>query len=185
MPKASFSIRTLLLLVTLVALYFPTRAIYEPWQESRLRVSHAMFHDFSVLAKLTEGDSLEEVSRHYDSLRPIDSNSPLHSRLKMEFAALNNLTFDETDEFYEYRTHGDGNFGYLQFRDGLLVNHPSDIFGDPVANTVRNKSALPGVFDRMGVWPVYIIVVIVFLTIWILAVRIFENHTNTAVNQGT
>ncbi|MFT5300137.1 MAG: hypothetical protein ACI87E_005113 [Mariniblastus sp.] len=171
MPRITFSIRTLLLAVTVVALYFPTHAFYDPWQQDRLRVSHHMYHDFTVLAKLSEGDSVEDVCSNYTVIDRVDRDA-LREQLVGLLSAMG-TEVELKDEFYEYTVHGEGNFGYLQFRDGKLVNHSRDRFNDPVANTLRNGAQLPGAVDRMGVWPIYGAVVTLFLAAWLTLERTF------------
>ena len=183
MPRFTFSIRTMLILITAVALYFPTHAIYEPWQQDRLRVSHHIYHDFTVLAKLSEGDSVADVSANYEVFGRVDSEAGRRQLIGFASAAGNRV--EVADEFYKYSVHGEGNVGYLQFRDGCLVNHPSDLFTDPVANTLRNGANLPSAFDRMGIWPIYGAIVILFLLAYLALDRIFRSSMRQKMHSDT
>ena len=175
MPTFSFSIRTLLLMVAVVAIYFPIRDIYEPWRRRRLQVSHPIFSDFESLASITEGDSVSVVARHYPMLEAVEPNTPSWQNLARQFES-SGMRVENTDEFYEYTIHGVGNFGYLQFRDGNLVNHPQEVFADPMANAIGNKSALPGLLDRMGVWPIYLPVAAAFSALCLVCDRVFRKQ---------
>ena len=167
----------MLLVVTVVALYFPTRAIYEPWRQDRLRVSHHIYHDYTVHSKISDGDSLTDVRRYYKLTAVTGAARArlinMYATVRLRRPDLPRVVVRENDEFYEYSIHGVGNNGYLQFRNARLVNHPHELYADPVANTLRNGSKLPGVVDRMGVWPVYAAVSVLALFLWLTFERGF------------
>ena len=172
----------MLLIVTAIALYFPTHAIYEPWQQERLRISNHIYYDFTVLAQLSEGDSVAKVCSKYETIKLVDRLAAREQLIRLAAAAGNEV--ESNDQFYEYSLYGKGNVGYLQFRNGKLVNQPHVMFADPVANTLRNGSKLPGFMDRVGLWPVYAAIVTLLLLLWIAIERTIEKNSFRRTHQN-
>jgi hypothetical protein len=180
MSKLSFSLKTLLLAIAVVAVYFPLREIYDSWRRHRLQETHQIFSDYETLAILNEGDSVQDVTRHYPMLSAVEPNTPAWDNIANGFQSAK-LSVEATDAFYQYTLNEEGMYGYLHFRNGKLINHPKDVFADPVANAIRSGVSLPGFFDRMGFFPIYFATIALACTIFFVGKRFIRKLRPSAV----
>ncbi len=119
MQLHQFSIRKLLIVIALVASYFPYEKSYHKW----LARNHGCSYVEAVLtSQLREGDSLELVASHFDSIRLLETttDSEYLSNLSA-ICSRKGFAILEDDEFYRLAV-ASGPGAYLQFRNRRLVN---------------------------------------------------------------
>ena len=142
MQFPQYSLRTFLVVVALVATYFPCQRIYLSCYRSWLANNHGSFYVDTVRnSDLRPGDTLQEVGRHFDKMQMVTDldaakmKEIVESRVRMKMEIL------EGDQFY-YASLLNGAGMDLQFRDGHLVNlwkrgtkysqHPLIRYGFPI-----------------------------------------------------
>ena len=179
MLRLNYSIRTLLVAIAIVAAYFPMRDVYATWRRARLQTTHQIFSDYETLAMIHEGDSVQDVTRYYPMLSSVPSNTAPWTTVANGLQSAGQ-SVQPSDEFYRYTLREEGMYGYLQFRDAKLVNHPDAVFSDPIANAARNGAALPAIFDRIGFFPIYLVMAAVAGVFCSIAVRLNGRIRRTA-----
>ena len=136
--KFRFGTRSLLIVCTLVAAFFPFRNIYQDW----FRSSYSGYHIHKVLGKsVTDGDSFEYVSTLFDRHEPrtklwIDESGPRLLNQRSVFADHKN-----GDEYYLFFINGGNVNALFQFRNGVVVNHLNSLYQRPYS-WVRNPKDL-------------------------------------------
>ena len=183
MPRFRFSIRTLLLIFTVVAIYFPVRNAYEPWQRKRLKKSSVNYFVNENLSAISQGDSVATVTRRFPSLIEVDSNPTLLGNLRLP-------KFQNADKLYRYVYPGPGTigFGFLHFRDGRLASHPKAYFSDPSAITRSQGATVPTILERMRALPMYLLVLSAVSAIYLLfrqLVQMFRRRSPRTVSENS
>ena len=168
MSDWQFSLRTLILTVTLVAIYFVATSLYERWFES----AYSRYASAKRVASLENGISLNRVSALYSTTHKIGLTDLVDPGPKQNgkilrpdgftFASRSMITLlreklDQMppgDELYSFK---DGNGGgvHLQFHDGKLINHPRASY-DPIQLAKLNNFPIPNAALRFGILPYYL-----------------------------
>ena len=178
-----FSIRTLLMVSAVIAIPFPFRDAYETWRRDRLAEANYTYLDCENLCAISEGDSVESVTRIFPSLIEVEPTPLLQQNLRLP-------KFGTKDQIYRYSFaqyssfHSDG-YGFFHFREGRLASHPDAFYSDPAAMTLARGGKLPTAFERMAVFPVYLAAVILIFTIYFLfrqLVQMFRGSSNASLN---
>lgn len=137
MQLRQFSMRTLLLLVAMGALYFPSEKVYRTW----LSRNHTFSYVEAVLhSELTEGDSFKSVASHFTSNRLL--THPADTEYISNLSAIcskKGMAIMDKDEFY-HLSIGDGSGAYLQFRDKKLVNLWNTAYIDAMKNPSQTRA---------------------------------------------
>ena len=142
MKLHQFSIRKMLLVIALVASFFPCETLFRRW----LATNHGYSYVEAVLhSEVHEGDSLERVSSHFDSIRlltPLNDSEYLTNLVMI--CSRKGLAVLKNDEFYRLSVTS-GPSAYLQFRNRRLVNLWNTAYIDamkypsrPVSNNARS-----------------------------------------------
>lgn len=151
MPRLRFSLRTLLVVTTLIAIGFAGERYYQ----------HVYVHSFpyyhvqAVLRGLRNGDTYEDVAKHFISVESVD---PTEVRELMKGFSQNSRIADG-DQFWRFKDPSGGFDATLHFRNGLLVNYQPSHFDDPVRMAKLNHQPVPPLFLRFGFWPIFAIAV--------------------------
>lgn len=184
MSTHRYSLRSLLIATAIVSAYFPLAKLYHSW----FTTTYDSYYVTSVLAsKIHNGDSVDAVATHFASyriLRDTDSNDMQNVN---EIWGSNNLTREDTDQYYHFSTRG-GAGAYLQFRDGRLANMTNSSYSDASRIAVMNHDSIPNPILRLGLFPIYLI--LVACVALILASRQWiqrssgSNHSLAAQNGG-
>lgn len=178
MRQFQFSIRTFLVVFVAVAIYFPIRDTYEPWRRQRLTNANYTYLDCEDLCKIREGDSVESVSQRFPTLIAVEPDPTL-------IGGRGFIRFGPTDKVYRYSYPG-GGYNFLHFRDGRLSSHPERAFSDPIAMAVSRGGALPTLFQRATVFPVYLASLILIFAIYFLITKLYPWFRKTlAVSEST
>ena len=121
-PAPQYSLRGLLVFIAVVAAYFPCSQIYNAWCQSRIRSNHSYHYvELVLLTKLRNGQTLQDVSAHFDDVRLVTANDVHVNRNIARVWGNKGLTIAKGDQFY-FCSVSAGAGGYLQFRQGKLVN---------------------------------------------------------------
>ena len=176
MLRLKFTIRMLLVASAAIAIYFPVRDAYEPWRRDRLRSSNHTYLDCENLCAITEGDSVELVTRHFPSLIEVEPTATLLSNLRLP-------EFGTKDRLYRYSYPHENGYNFFHFHDGCLVNHPKTYYSDPVAMVLARGGRAPTIFERMSTFPLYLATLVAVYVIYCLCrnlVKIFRPKVITA-----
>lgn len=118
MKLLQYSLRTFLVVVALVATYFPCHRIYRSW----LANNYGSFYVDTVRnSYLRNGDTLQEVVRHFDKMQMVTDLNAAQMKEIVEGWAGMKLTILEDDQFFHASLLNGAGMD-LQFRDGQLVN---------------------------------------------------------------
>ena len=149
MQLHQFSIRKLLIVIALVAFYFPYEKSYRRW----LATNHGYSYVEAVLhSEVHEGDSLERVSSHFDSIRlltPLNDSEYLANLATI--CSRKGLAVLKNDEFYRLSVTS-GPSAYLQFRNRRLVN----LWNTAYIDAVKYPSQPVSGFARIVFMVIYI-----------------------------
>jgi hypothetical protein len=109
----------MLIFVALVAFFFPCAHVYRNW----LARSYGQTYIEAVLhSDLHEGDSLEQVASHFDSIRLLTPSTDTDYLSNLAtICAQKGFAVHPNDEFYHVSVES-GPGAYLQFRNRRLVN---------------------------------------------------------------
>ncbi len=144
MPAPQYSLRTFLIFVAFVAAYFLCSQVYNTWYDSLIRSNHSFHYVELVLAaKLRNGDTLQDVSAHFDNVRLVTANDVHVNRNIATVWGNKGLTIAKGDQFY-FCSVSTGAGGYLQFRQDKLVNLWNTAYSTP-GNLMK---AQPGQMTR-------------------------------------
>ena len=168
MPQFRFSIRTLLVIIAVVAIYFP----YEQWRRQHLRASYNIFYISENLIAISEGDSVESVSARFTTFIEVEPKPVLVQNLGL-------IEFGPEDTLYRY-PFDSTYYGFLHFRDGKLASYQKPFHTDPVAMTQATGGKIPTEAERMSSLSIYLMFVFaIFVTYFILLklVHAFRSET--------
>ena len=157
-----FSLATLLVLVLLVAAYFPLRTLFEPWQQARISAQHPLYALQLDNSHLRAGDTLQVAEGLFPTLRFVEPESD--DRIKLEqVSAITGKPMPKDYDLYRYKSHGV--IGFLMFQDGKLIwngNHD-----DPV--TIAQRQLItPSLWFRSGILPAYTLVASLLFAVWVM-----------------
>jgi hypothetical protein len=147
-----YSIRTLLVAVTLVAAYFPCAKTYHSWFVNK----YAGYYNGSLVSQVQNGDSINDVSELFDSMRLLTPADEHDMRNIASVWASQKLDIEEGDQLFHFSCVS-GHGVYLQFRDGRLVNFPNGAYKDARKLAEINNDPIPHALLLMGVWPYYVV----------------------------
>lgn len=153
-----YSVRALILVLTLVAVYFPLARLYDSWFAS----TYGEYYTANVLGfRIHNGDSFRRVASYFGSHRPVGRDHQLGLISIEELCASNNLPIEEGDQFYRFSTPGSDSGVYLQFRDDKLINLTNTTYSNANSLARMNGNALPHPALTHGFLPLYLITVLV------------------------
>ena len=163
-----FSLRTLIVTITLIAIYFVASMLYRNWFEK----AYSFYTSAERVASLENGLSLNRVSALYSTtqrINPTDLVDPAPGEngkiLRPDGFSLASPsmirklrdTFDQMgpgDELYSFKDRNGGGVD-LQFRDGKLINFPRALYA-PEQLAKLNKFPFPNAALRFGILPYYV-----------------------------
>jgi len=177
MSDWQFSLRTLIVTITLVAIYFVASILYRTCFES----VYSQYTSAKRVASLENGLSLARVSALYTTnhrinpsdlvdpgptgngkiLRPGGFTSASPSTIKLLRERFDQMV--PGDELFSFKDRNGGGV-YLQFRDGKLINHPRTLY-DPEQLSKLNRFPFPNVALRFGILPYYVPIAILLILI--------------------
>jgi hypothetical protein len=158
MSSSQYSMRTLLIFVAVVAMYFPCAQVYDAWFHSRTRSNHSFHYvEMVLLTELRNGDTLAQVGKHFDNTKlvtPADVQTNTNIRTVWGNKGLPILP---GDQFYFFSL-STGAGCHLQFRQGTLVN----LWNTAYTSVVRDPRQLtrPNQFLAFGFFLGYLMVVV-------------------------
>ena len=119
MRLKQFSLRKMLVLVALIAFFFPCASVFRGWLHQNRGQSYV---EGILHAELREGQSLANVSSHFDSTRLLTpANDAEYLANLKTICASQNFEVEDDDEFYHLSV-ASGPGAYLQFRKEKLIN---------------------------------------------------------------
>ncbi|MFN3192841.1 MAG: hypothetical protein ACE361_20190 [Aureliella sp.] len=152
MKLGRFSLRTLLVLVTVVSAYFPLAGLFDDW----ISTTYDGYYVNSILAShIQNGDSIDEVASHFSAFRPIGDTDKIDMENVSRIWKSNRWTIEEEDQIYHFGTLG-GSGTYLQFRGGRLINLNNKPYRDELGIAKQNGYPFPNWILRYGFFPLYI-----------------------------
>ncbi|MDA8563673.1 hypothetical protein N9L06_04390 [Mariniblastus sp.] len=157
-----YPISTLLLLMLLVAAYFPLRSLFEPWQQARVASNYPAYALQIDCSQLREGDTVNIASRVFPNLSFVAPNSDFRMKLK-ELETISGIAVPENADVYRYKSHGI--VGTLMFQDGKLAIPNSD---DDPAVAAQKRLITPGLLFRSGILPVYALIASLLIAAWVI-----------------
>ena len=160
-----FSISTLLLLVLLVAAYFPISVLFEPWQRTRIASKHPRYAHITKFFKLREGDSYEDALSVFPSLSFVAPNADDRIYFEKLDKLVTGKELPKDVELYHYNSHGV--VGTLTFRDGKLAR--KTIVDDNPAIAAQKRLITPSLWFRSGILPIYTVIASFIFAAWTLA----------------
>ena len=121
MKFPQYSLRSFLVVVALVAAYFPCHRIYLSSYRSWLVHNHGLLYiDIIRNSELRNGDTLQEVRRHFDKMQMVtDLNAAQMKEIVAKRVQLK-MTMLEDDQFF-HGSLANGEGMDLQFRDRKSV----------------------------------------------------------------
>lgn len=123
MKCPQYSLQTLLVLVVLVAAYFPCHRFYLTLYRSWLANNYGSFYvDVIRNSELQNGDTLQEVGRHFDKIQMVTDLEQATKKDIIEYLVRLKMDILEGDQFFHASLLNGAGMD-LQFRDGHLVNH--------------------------------------------------------------
>ena len=174
--RLRFGIRTLLLSLAVVAVFFPFQSFYSHW----FRSSYSGYHVHQTLRDyVSVGDSFEYVSSLFDRTESrtkqwIDKHAPVLLSRKSIFA-----DHENGDEYHIFTVDGGNVRALFQFRDGLVVNHLNNLYQFPYSSVKHPNDKSPSLFFRIGATPSYIAVLLSLgLFAWAVRILIPPRQTN-------
>ena len=175
-----FSMATLLLVVVLVASYFPLKTLFEPWQQARIASKHPFYAHQINYSKLRDRDSVQSVSGIFPTLSFVKPNSHDWIRLQQSTTMTGEVIPNGADL---YRYDACGCPGFLMFQNGELVLGDYD---DDPAVVAQRRLITPSLWFRSGILPMYTLVASTLLALWaFLRWRYVPSNTNmTDSKQG-
>ena len=180
MVRYRYSVRTLIVVVTLVAVYFPLARFYDSWYTSK----YGEYYTSNVLGfKIHNGDSLNQVASHFGSYQAVghDHHFPAISMTIAELCARNNWPVEEGDQFYRFSTPGGDGGTYLQFRNNKLINLKNSDYADAGLLAKMNGFSLPHPALTLGFLPLYLTTVLSLAILYLWFRRKRSSHMpNTA-----
>lgn len=162
MARYRYSLRTLILWLTLVAVYFPLAQLYDSWFASK----YGQYYISNVLGfKIRNGDTFNRVASFFGSSQLVGPDHQLGMMSIKELCASNNWPIEEDDQFYRFSIRG-GSAVYLQFRDNRLINLKNSTYTDASLLASMGGYSLPHPALTLGFLPLYAIIVpnLVFLS---------------------
>ena len=163
MFRYRYSVRMLIAVVTLVAVYFQLARFYDSWFAS----TYSQYYISSVLGyKICNGDSFNQVASHFDSHQLVGPDHQLGIQSVAEFFASNNWPIEEGDQIFRFSTPGDGGAVYLQFRNNGLINLKNSTYADASLLAKMNGQTLPNAALTRGFLPIYSITVLILLVLY-------------------
>ena len=177
MSDWQFSLRTLIVTITLVAIYFVAAILYRSWFES----VYSQYTSAKRVASLENGISLNRVSALYSTTNRINLSDLIepgttqHGKVLrpggVTFVSPSTIRllrerFDQMapgDELYSFSDRNRGGV-HLQFRDGKLINHPRTLY-DPEPLAKMNNFPFPNAFLRFGILPYYVPIAILLILV--------------------
>jgi hypothetical protein len=177
MSDWQFSLRTLIVTITLMAIYFVASKFYQTCFES----VYSHYTSAERVASLENGLSLARVSALYSTthrinlsdlvdpgptqngkiLRPGGFTSASPSTIKLLRERFDQMV--PGDELYSFKDRNGGGV-YLQFRDGKLINHPRTLY-DPEQLSKLNNFPFPNVALRFGILPYYVPIALLLILV--------------------
>ena len=173
MPQFRFSIRTLLVVLAVVAIYFP----YERWRRQHLRASYNIYYISENLIAISEGDSVKSVSDRFTTLIEVEPKPVLVRNLGLD-------DFGPTDTLYRYPFDSIYS-GYLHFRDGKLASYPEPFHSDPVAMTRATGGKIPTETERMSSLLIYLTVVFAIFATCFVLLRLSQAFRSKTVSSAS
>ena len=143
MLPRQLSLRTLLVLMALVAVCLVAHRSYRTWY---IRHYPGHYLHTVLLPNVHNGDTRQEVALLFASGDRVDMQTDSNVQ-KWNFRPWPILP---GDEFWQF-SDSSGHRVYLQFRNGLLVNHPKANFVNADWHGQINQQ--PPLLLRYGVWP--------------------------------
>jgi hypothetical protein len=141
MRRFRFSIRTALAVIAVLAVFLTVRRVYLAWFER----TYSAYHLVDVLrTNVRNGDTIEQVKRHFHQVRPIDEAQMRTFREICQSRGWQIAEGDEIMQFTDTNNHGI----MLQFRDGKLINHQPTDFSHPSPFSKLNSYRHPNWFVR-------------------------------------
>jgi hypothetical protein len=157
-----YSLRMLIVVVAVVAAYFPLARIYHSW----FTKTYGSYYIASVIgSKIHDGDSIADVARHFDTHRLLTKSDTRHMKNITEFCNRNNLPIEECDEFHTFSVSTGG--VDLQFRDGRLVNLQNNLYSDAAKLSQINSYSLPNPILAFGFLPLYFVLLTCILLVYL------------------
>ena len=173
-----FSLATLLLLILLVAAYFPLRALFEPWQQARTSSEHPLYALHLDSSQLQEGDTVEIAASLFPTLKFVEPNSDDRTKLE-QLATITGRAMPKNYDLYRYKSHGV--VGFLMFQNGKLIWE--DDHDDPVAIAQR-RVITPSLWFRSGILPAYTVIASFVLAAWVMFRKWYCSQNAKATNLG-
>ena len=125
MRLPTYSLRTILVIVTLVATYFASAQWYNAW----LSTHYETYYTLSQLhSTICNGDSLQEVGAIFDSVKLVTQKDSADMSGVTALWTARKWPIETGDEFY-FMSTSNGMPGVFQFREGKLVNHQNSDYG--------------------------------------------------------
>ncbi len=171
-----FSLRTLVVTITLIAIYFAASVLYRKWFES----AYSFYTSAKKVASLENGLSLSRVSALYSTtqrINPTDLVDPVPGEngkiLRPDgFTYVSPSMITKLRETFEQMAPGDELYSFkdrnggvdLQFRDGKLVNFPRPLYA-PEQLAKLNKFPFPNAAFRFGILPFFVPIALMIILV--------------------
>jgi hypothetical protein len=147
-----FSIRTLLLIVLLVAICLATNRTYVRWYAHK----YPSHYIYSVCRdQIRDGDTFKHVAQYFERAEQTDFAAPNARNVW----STRPWTIRPGDDIWHFHNKSSGVL--IQFRDGRVVNHPTSDYADIDRMAQQNHHPVPPFFFCYGVWPFCLFVVAV------------------------
>jgi hypothetical protein len=146
-----FSLRTLFLIVTLVAAFLACHRVYRSW----IATAYSAYYVNDVLqSQVHNGDSVQETARHFNTARPITEEDTNELDRITLIWGLRQWDIEDGDEFHCFQSPNTG--VYLQFRHGKLINHQNSDYDNLELLAQINRQPFPPLVLRYGAWPFFL-----------------------------
>jgi len=155
-----YQLRTLLLIIAPAAMCLTIHRVYQRWYLQ----NYSVYSLWVLLGtQVQNGDTLEEVARHFRKAEKVDPNDPKTTLLWNQ----RNWTILPGDEIwsFQYSSRNGVNF---QFRDGRVVNFQPSDYADVDALAKMNRDPVPPRWLRWGAWPYCLVMFVVGSCVLIL-----------------
>ena len=163
MVRYRYSVRMLIVVVTLVAVYFPLAGVYDSWYASK----YGHYYVANVLGfKIHNGDSFDRVASHFGSHQRVGRDHKLATISIEELWASRNCSIEDGDEIYRFSMPGDS-ATYLQFRSDRLINLTNSEYADASLLGKLNGYSLPHPILTRGFLPMYLVAVLVVVVMYL------------------
>ena len=147
-----YTLRTFLVCVALVALYFPCAQCYRVWLSANYGQHYV---DTILYSKIYDGELVQNVGKHFDEVRLVTHEHTQDTKVITNIWSNRGWRIEKEDKFY-FMSTTKGYGCYFQFRDDRLINHLNTDYKDFEANAAQNGYSLPHRSLRFGVWPFYL-----------------------------